>query len=294
MKLLIIGGHGQVGSEFANIDSPFQMIRLGHSQCNLNNPNSIRAALTTQQADLVVNCAAYTAVDRAETEKAAALAVNSNGVKHLAKACHALNLPLIHLSTDYVFDGESDTAYGEKNPCNPLGIYGLSKLLGEQQIQNHCPRHIILRVSGVFGIHGQNFVKSILRYAQQRDTLNVVADQITCLTPAKYIAQCVSTMAEKILGTGQPHKLFGIYHYCGKEAVSWHQFAEEIITIASDYIPLKVNNINAIASKDFPSPTRRPANAVLSCEKIKNNFAIQPLSWRHELIHLIEHELSQQ
>lgn len=286
MKLLITGGNGQLGWEFTQLPlTDFEITALSHTEFDINNASQIKKQLAIHQPNIVINTAAYTAVDKAEQEIDLAFKINRDGAHLLAQACAAQHLPLIHLSTDYVFDGKQHRPYKETDPTTPLNIYGASKLAGEIDVRKYCDQHIILRVSGVFGMHGNNFVKTILRTAQEKEALRIVADQTICPTPATAIAETIITICKKII---TENNLWGTYHYCSDEPTNWHQFAEAIIALTEKYKSLTVKKLIPIPSAEYKSPARRPAYSVLDCNKLQKNFGITPCSWQLGLTEVID------
>lgn len=279
--ILIAGGRGQVGSEFEALSTEqLCCISLGSTELNISLPESINIALDKYKPDALINAAAYTAVDKAETETDAAYTLNRDGPKQLAMACSARDIPLLHISTDYVFNGKKTGAYLESDLTDPQGVYGESKLAGEHAIQRNCEKHIILRVSWVFGQYGNNFVKTMLRLAAERDELGVVADQHGAPTSAKSIARSLLALAES--STEQSDFPWGLYHLPSHPATDWHAFAEEIFAQASSIGLLKkVPKVNAIATSDYPTPAARPANSVMGSNKPL--AAINACDWQNDL-----------
>ena len=288
MRLAIIGAKGQVGWELQR-----RAPALGHealawdvAELDITQAAAVDQALTASGADVVINAAAYTAVDRAEQEPEQAFAVNRDGPSHLAAACAQLHIPLLHISTDYVFDGSKPGPYTEDDPASPLGVYGQSKWAGDQAVQRVLPRHLILRVSWVFGLEGNNFVKTILRLAREREALRVVADQHGCPTYAGAIADTLLHLAGRLTEI-EGGNLWGTYHYCGAPATTWHGFASAIVEQARRYEPLKVDQITAITTADYPTPAARPANSVLDCSRLTDRLGIRPTAWPTDLATLL-------
>jgi len=234
------------------------------------------------QPDAVINAAAYTAVDRAESEVEAAFAVNRDGPANLARACERAGISLIHISTDYVFDGSKQGAYVEGDPVSPLGVYGESKLAGEEAVRTLCPKHLILRTSWVFSAHGNNFVKTMLRLGAEREELGVVADQFGKPTSAAEIARLILDTLPDTEGK------WGTYHLAQPDAVSWHGFAEAIFDAAKRQgIVMKVEQVQPISTADYPTPARRPANSELDCRLLKSVFGVTIRGWRESLAEVI-------
>ena len=284
MKILITGAQGQVGKELVSIANQrgFDVIAAGQTELDITQLKNIKSYFEVHQPDLVINAAAYTAVNKAEEEQDIAYAINRDGAANLAAVSKEKNIPLLHISTDYVFDGTKSEAYSENDAVSPLGIYGISKWQGEETIRQTLPEHIILRVAWVFGEQGNNFVKTMLRLAKDRDELSVVADQFGRPSPAKDIAKTLIILAEQY----QKEKTleWGTYHYCGDEKVSWCGFAKEILKQAKEQGLIEKDiKVNAITTAEYQDPTKRPANSVLDCEKIKNTFGIEMPSWKESL-----------
>lgn len=277
MRILITGAEGQVASELLHsieknkfFIAPYSKNKLDITQLSL-----VRQTFQMIQPNMVINAAAYTQVDRAEEDAINAYAVNRDGAKHLAIVCEELKIPLIHLSTDYVFDGCKQSPYIETDSISPLNIYGQSKWEGEKMIRQYCSKHLILRVSAVFGKQGVNFVKTIMRLAQQQDVLRIVGDQITCPTPALAIADVIWRLCETIVD----NPTWGTYHFCGDLPVTWYDFAKEIMKLTTH----QDIRIESIASTAYPSRAKRPAYSVLNCQLLENTFGIAQADWRKGL-----------
>ncbi len=286
MKLLITGGSGQLGSELARKSTTdHSIIALARAELDITKAQQIHAAIEKHQPDFLINAAAYTAVDKAESETDLVYKINRDGPALLAQICAQKKIPLIHVSTDYVFDGNAQQPYQETDAVDPINVYGASKLAGEIAVREHCPQHIILRVSGVFGIYGNNFVKTILRLAQEKETLQIISDKIACPTPAADIADAIITICQRI------NNQWGTYHYCSSEPTSWYHFAATIVGKAKKYNPLAVKEILAIPSAEYPTPAKRPAYSALDCAKIQAAFAIRAPSWELGLAQIMR-ELS--
>jgi dTDP-4-dehydrorhamnose reductase len=250
--------------------------------CDISKPASISAAMARQKPDLVINLAAYTAVDHAESEPETAWRVNCAGAAHIAAECGDHGTPLMHLSTDYVFDGFKPGPYREEDKVNPLGVYGRSKEAGERAVRAALSRHIIFRTAWVYGAHGANFVKTILRLAAERPVLRVVSDQRGCPTAAADIATALIAIAQRIDQGGTD---WGTFHFTGAGNLSWHEFAEAIIKLADGFGAWPHGfrpRVESITSGQYPTPARRPMNSVLDCRKIEA-IGILPPPWRPSL-----------
>jgi dTDP-4-dehydrorhamnose reductase len=285
MKLLVLGAGGQVGRELCRLAWPagYRIGAFDRDRVDITRREAVFAAVTSERPDLVINAAAYTAVDRAESEREAAWAGNCTGPANLAAACHDAGIPLLHLSTDYVFDGTRSGAYREDDPVNPLGVYGQSKEAGDRAVRDALARHVILRTAWVYSAHGSNFVKTMLRLGADRRVLRVVADQTGSPTGAADIATAIRSVVRQVAAGNTS---WGTYHFTGGGAVTWHGFAEAIFELAAPWRgppPL----VEAIATADYPTPARRPANSVLDCSRIGAAFGIVPRPWREALAEVI-------
>lgn len=279
--ILVFGEQGQVATEL-RIAAAAQQIDLrtvSSKECDFKQPEQVVAFLESAPDDsIVINAAAYTAVDQAESDVDAAMQINAHTPGVVAKTCQKRGFKLIHISTDYVFPGDQKRGYREHEPTGPLGVYGKSKLLGEHQILDNLDQAIILRTSWVFSAHGKNFVKTMVRLGADRDSLSVVADQRGGPTSAESIAKTCLTLAERIEGLKPNSDLWGVYHYCGKPATTWHEFADEIFRQTKQNVV-----VNPITTDQYPTPVRRPANSVLACGKLLKNFDIGQPDWVEDL-----------
>lgn len=278
--IVILGAGGQVGQALNQLLAQRQMpVRaLMKPDCDIADAASVERAI--QGASMVVNCAAYTAVDRAEAEAELAHDVNARGAANVAAACERLGITMIHLSTDYIFDGNATRPWREDDVPNPINVYGHSKLAGEIAVRERAERHIIVRTSWVFSAWGNNFVKTILRLAQTRPKLQVVHDQIGCPTAAGDIA--VALAAILAFCRRSDFADWGTYHFCGAPPVSWYEFAGEILQQGEAVLaPLsKQPVLSPITTEEYPTPARRPPFSVLDCTKILTRFGIAPPDWR--------------
>ena len=284
MKVLVTGGGGQLASELERITNRHEVVCLTERELDIRFCENINNELKKYCPDVIVNTAAYTAVDRAEEEKGLARSVNSEAVGILAGCCANFDVPMIHVSTDYVFDGRADRPYREDNAVNPINVYGDSKLKGEILLQERMERYIILRVSSVFGFNGVNFIKTILRLAKEREDLSVVDDQFICPTWAKDIADVILKIVDQLSDDN-----YGVYHYSSLDPISWYSFALEIFNTYRKYRhDLKVKNVNAISSDQFNSLANRPKSSVLDCSKIHDVFGVEQKTWRIGLKNVIQ------
>ena len=284
MKILITGAQGQVGKELTTIanEEGFDVIAAGRADLDITEAQNVEEYISQCQPNIVINAAAHTAVDKAESEQDLAFAINQNGAENIALACNGLNIPLLHISTDYVFDGSKAEPYNEGDAVSPLGVYGNSKWQGEEVIRKNVNAHIILRVAWVFGAQGNNFVKTMLRLGKERDELSVVADQFGGPSPAKNIAQTLIELVKQY--QNNKSLAWGTYHYCGKEKTTWYGFAEEIFKQANESGLLnKKIKVNPISTAEYPTPAKRPANSMLDCTKIKTTFGIDMPEWKDAL-----------
>ena len=283
MTILIAGANGQVGYELA-ARAP-EAIALGRQQLDITQADATLDTLRRLRPSLVINAAAYTAVDKAESE--AAYAANRDGVATLAQGCKELGIPLLHISTDYVFDGSKPEPYREDDATSPQGLYARSKCEGEERLRAILDRHIILRVSWVFGAHGANFVKTMLRLAKANPALRVVADQRGGPTHAGDIAEALLGLARRYQREGSLP--WGTYHYSGAPATTWHGFASAIVEggAARGLIPAAVP-VNPIGTADYPLPAPRPANSVFDCSRAAQALGLQQPDWRQGLDHMLQ------
>ena len=276
MRILLFGKNGQVArSILEEAQSVHEITHLGSDKADLANPGIAQKAIADLRPEIVINATAYTAVDKAEEDESAANRLNAEAPAEMAKAAKEIGAHFIHISTDYVFDGKATAPYREDDLTNPLGVYGQTKLDGEDAVLSAYPEAIVIRTSWVFSAFGANFVKTMLRLAGERDTLNIVNDQIGGPTAARDIAHAILTIAGKKY-RGAPGA--GLYHYQGTPSVSWAEFAGKIFEIAGT-----MTTINPIPTKDFPTPAQRPLHTVLDCAKIERDFGLAPPDWRASL-----------
>ena len=283
-RILITGGSGQVGHCLkAQLEGCAELSVPDSSALNIADRRSVRQAVETFRPDYIINAAAYTAVDKAENDAERAFAVNRDGAHHLAEAAEAAGAAMLHISTDYVFDGAGGAPYDEAAPTVPPNIYGASKLAGEQAVLAACRRVVVMRTSWVFGAHGQNFVKTMLRLGHERDSLGIVADQYGAPTAAADITAALITIIRRHT-PDQLAERAGIYHYCGSPYASWFEFAETIFAeAAAQGVLAKIPAVKPIATADYPTPAKRPADSRLDCGKIRVVFGIGPCDWHSAL-----------
>ena len=280
MKVLVFGQTGQVAREMARrVPGDVQAVFLARGQADLADPAACAAAIVAAEVDAVINAAAWTAVDKAEAEETAATVVNGAAPAAMARACAARGVPFVHISSDYVFDGAGDQPFGLDHSAEPLGAYGRSKLAGEVGVRAAGGTALILRTSWVFSAHGANFVKTMLRLGRDRDSLNVVADQIGGPTPAAAIADAVFQAARAMVAGAKG----GTYHFAGAPDVSWAEFARQIM--ASGGLACVVNDI---ATAAYPTPAKRPLNSRLNCDSFQRDFGIVRPDWRAALDDILQ------
>ncbi len=275
MVVAVIGGNGQLGQALQKISGNFPEISFkffSSSEANVLIPEQLDEIFSKIHPDFCINASAYTAVDKAESEPEKAFAINADGAKNLAKVCNHYNATLIHISTDFVFDGTKATAYSETDLTNPLGVYGASKLKGEEFIQAFAKKYFIIRTSWLYSDFGNNFMKTMLRLSNERDSLSIVSDQIGTPTNANDLAKAIITVVK----SGSEN--YGFYNFSNEGIASWFDFAKAIFEKNKVTIEL-----NPIPTTDFPTPAKRPAYSVLDKSKIKNEFGIIIPDWKTSL-----------
>ena len=278
MSILVFGAGGQLGSELVGLahskDIAFHFAR--RADAYIDDPAAVRRAMQLAHPSLVLNAAAYTNVDQAEVERDEAFRANGEGPKVLAQACAEKNIPLIHISTDYVFDGSKPGAYVEDDATGPIGVYGQSKLAGEIAVANAIPHHVILRTSWVFGIYGRNFLKTMLKLAGERDELKVVADQRGCPTSTADLADAIVTIAPRLIAG---EAVFGLYHFASPQPTTWHGFASEIVDAQAAFTGRRPA-VLPIETKDYVTKATRPQNSELDSSKVFSTFGFRAKDWR--------------
>ena len=281
-RILITGANGQLGSEMRRLGevSPNTYIYTDVAELDITNGDAVAAFVKENAVDIIVNCAAYTNVDKAESDEATAELINATAVENLAKAIKAVNGTLFHISTDYVFGNEGNTPRTEDMPLNPLGVYGRTKLRGEQAVAAVGCKAIIIRTAWLYSEFGNNFLKTMLRLTAEREQLNVVFDQVGSPTYAGDLALAIFSIIEGDVYEGNE----GVYHFSNEGVCSWYDFATEI-AIAAGNTACKVQPCH---SSEFPSPVKRPAFSVLDKSKIKNTFGIEIPHWRDSMLYCIK------
>lgn len=287
MNILITGANGQLGSELKKlaISAPPSTIFTftDIEELNITDSATVRAFFEQNQFDFCINAAAYTAVDKAETDQEKAQLINVEAVRLLAEQCHRQNAVFIHVSTDYVFDGKSYLPYSENDMTSPTSVYGITKLAGEQIAFQENPQTIVLRTAWLYATFGHNFLKTMLRLAETKSSISVVADQIGTPTYAEDLAQTILQIIDFLKVSTKNETLFGVYHYSNEGVASWYDFAHAIFEMKNVKIALK-----PIKSSEYPTPAARPAYSVLDKSKIKSSFGVQIPHWRESLKKCIE------
>jgi dTDP-4-dehydrorhamnose reductase len=287
-KILLFGKIGQVGWELRRtLATMSQLVCVDFPDVDLTSPDSIRQRITASAPEIIVNAAAFTAVDKAETESTLAMKINGEAPGIMAVEAKKRGALLVHYSTDYVFDGSKTSPYVEEDATNPLGAYGRTKLAGDQAIQHVGCEHLIFRLCWVYGARGGNFMLTMMRLAREREKLRVVQDQVGCPTWSRMIAE---TTALALKGTIPPAKngpRQGVYHLCSSGQTSWHGFASAIVEL----MPAegrKCREVEGIGSSEYPTPTKRPPYSVMSCDKLARDFGLRLPDWRESLGQVLE------
>lgn len=291
MKILLLGKNGQVGWELQRALSPLgELIALGSADIDLRNQQLLRECVRNHQPSMIVNAAAYTAVDKAESDAQSAHAINAQAPGVLAEEAQQLDAWLVHYSTDYVFDGNKPDPYSEQDATNPLSVYGHTKLEGERLVAGNLERHLILRTSWVFAARGGNFAKTMLRLAQEREQLNVVADQHGAPTCAELIAD-VTALALQRIRLEQDPALAGVYHLTASGSTSWHGYAQHVLALAERNgvaVKAKPEQVCPIPTEAYPVPAARPRNSRLSTTKLQQTFDLHLPDWRIHVERMME------
>ncbi|OBU27842.1 dTDP-4-dehydrorhamnose reductase [Photobacterium kishitanii] len=293
VKVLITGSNGQVGSclvKQLQTCPNIEMLAADRNDLDVTSQSDVIKTVNTFKPDIIINAAAHTAVDKAETEIELSYAINRDGPLYLAQAAESINAVLLHISTDYVFSGDKEGLYSEIDPVSPQGVYGQSKLAGEEAVIDTCSRHIILRTAWVFGEEGNNFVKTMLRLAKQRDSLGIVADQFGGPTYAGDIATALIKIAKTIFDSKNTFNNYGVYHFSGMPHVSWYDFAQVIFDKAvGQNVLMRSPNIKRIKTEEYPTPAKRPVNSRLDMKKITTVFDIPASDWQSALNNLSDY-----
>ena len=290
MRILVTGAGGQVGGALLRTarSTRFTLLPADRAVLDLADHPSIRSRLDRAAPDIVVNCAAYTAVDQAESEPDRAFAVNARGPGVVAEWCRDHDRALLHLSTDYVFDGTASRPYREDDPINPQNVYGASKAEGEAEVRRACPRHVILRTAWVYAADGKNFVRTMLRLGAARDALDIVADQRGCPTAAGNIANAILAVLARL---ADDSTISGTYHYVDSGETTWFDFADRIFAGAAPYWGRRPA-VRPITTAQSPTPARRPGYSVLDTGKFQASFAVVPPPWQASLDQVVTEVLA--
>ncbi len=288
MKTLITGGGGLLAGDLIPL-----ITRAGHSvaaysrqELDIMDPVMVERRLIESEPGIVFNCAAYTSVDKAETEQKAAFAVNRDGAAHLADACGRNHIPLVHISTDYVFDGKQDRPYREEDQPHPLNMYGQSKWEGEEEVRKRCREHIIVRTSWLYGDHGNNFGTRLLAQSRERNTLEMVDNQVGCPTWTHDLASALLVILERVRSQSGDFP-WGTYHFCGEGSVSRYDFARAIVAEASRYESFRLRSIIPVHAEKMHSPARRPVWSALDTARIESVFGVHPRSLKDSLTEML-------
>lgn len=284
MKVLVTGSNGQLGKYLGHAlaQSPWSFVLLSRNDLDISCKQSVFELITTHTPDIIINAAAYTAVDKAEMQPELIYAVNAHGAGFLASAAKSVNAAIIHVSTDYIFSGNNKDAYKEEDPAAPINIYGSSKYAGEVEIIQTNPQHLILRTSWVFSEYGSNFFQTMRRIGRERNEISVVNDQFGGPTYAGDLADAILRIIGHYQKTGQLD--WGIYHYCGHPYVSWFELAQEIFAHSPTGYPSP--NLIPISTADYSAVAKRPYNSRLNCAKINAIFGIEPSNWKSAIKNL--------
>jgi dTDP-4-dehydrorhamnose reductase len=291
MKILLLGKNGQVGWELQrSLANLGELLALGRQEVDLADSAGLRQCIRTYRPDAIVNAAAYTAVDKAEAEPAKARGANAEAVGVLAEEAGRCNAWLVHYSTDYVFDGEKTAPYNENDVVNPLSVYGQTKLEGERLIQSLHARHLIFRTSWVYAARGNNFAKTMLRLAAEKNELKVVADQYGAPTSAALIADVTALALYRICQTPGSNALAGLYHLTAAGATTWHGYAQYLLELAQAggaALKVRPGDVQPISTEDYPLPAKRPGNSRLDTSKLTGTFDVFLPDWRDHVRRLV-------
>ncbi|MFG1344747.1 dTDP-4-dehydrorhamnose reductase [Xanthobacter autotrophicus DSM 431] len=286
MRILLFGAAGQLGREVTALaaERGIELTGLDHKALDISDPVAVARAIEAARPDALINAAAYTAVDKAESEPEIAGRINAFAPGLIAERCARYRTPLIHVSTDYVFDGTKKGAYVEADPIAPIGVYGRTKAAGEAAVRAAHERHVIVRTSWVYGVYGNNFLKTMLRLAGERDLLKVVSDQRGCPTATRDLATAVLKVAEAAAG-GDAR--WGTYHFAGRGATSWHGFASAIVAAAAAHTGRNVE-VAPITTAEYPTPARRPKNSELASDLFERTFGVRAAAWETRVKEVVD------
>ncbi|EGR2229128.1 dTDP-4-dehydrorhamnose reductase [Vibrio parahaemolyticus] len=288
MRVLVTGSKGQVGyclAELLSNEENVALLAVDREDLDITNQEAVNEVVKAFKPTIIINAAAHTAVDKAEQEVEVSYAINRDGPKFLAEAAQDIGAAILHISTDYVFEGNKEGEYVEDDATNPQGVYGASKLAGEIAVAEVCDKHVILRTAWVFGEHGNNFVKTMLRLAATRSELSIVGDQFGGPTYAGDIAKALVEIAKKI--SNDESVEYGIYHYSGEPHVSWYEFADTILDNAVEQGVLRNKpKLSSITTEQYSTPAKRPSNSTLSSNKIVHAFEIKTSDWKAAITNL--------
>lgn len=290
-SILLTGGNGQVGTGLKQANrGRFEIIAPDRAELDLCDSASIMEYISSRDWAAILNCGAYTAVDKAESDEATAFKINATAPEIIGRAAAERVIPLLHVSTDYVFDGKKASPYVEGDPVAPLSVYGASKAAGERAVRDAGGRHLILRTAWVVSPWGNNFIKTMLRLGTERERLGVVADQLGCPTSALDIAETLLRLAERLIADGDAPT--GTYHFVNSGEASWHALALRVFERAAVQ-GLNTPRVDPIATLDYPTPARRPANSRLSTEKLRRDFGINPRPWENAIDDILDRLLKE-
>jgi len=288
MRILVTGAKGQLGWEIVR-QAPNRgcdCVGIDIEEADLTDPAQVNQVVDAIRPQLLINAAAYTLVDTAQTERDTAFAVNREAAVHLAAACAEISIPMVHISTDFVFDGTRTRPYTENDPVSPLSVYGRSKAAGETAVRDTLKQHFIIRTAWLYGNHGNNFVKTMLRLGQQNRELRVVSDQVGCPTYAADLAAALLTLADHL--SGPVDITWGTYHLCGTGEVSWYGFAQHILQAGHRLGLVPAVTVKPITTAEYPTPAPRPPYSALACRKIETDFGIVCPPWQVSLEKMLQ------
>lgn len=286
MRVLVTGCNGQVGHCLVNqLIDKVELLAVDRAELDITDRDAVFQTVMEFKPNFIINAAAHTAVDKAEEEVDLSYAINRDGALYLAEAAKLVDATILHISTDYVFPGNKKGEYVEDDETGPLGVYGKSKLAGEVALSEANNKHIILRTAWVFGEHGNNFVKTMLRVGKDRDVLSIVGDQYGGPTYAGDIAKALVEIAVQFHEKAESSK-YGVYHFSGTPHVSWFEFAQSIFSEAEKVSMLTAPELSTISTDMYPTPASRPENSKMNCAKIRKTFGIEPSDWQAALTNI--------